>query len=49
MRHKMTRFYTRSTVAALLVVVVGCIVGVAAWTATRTPGLRAKVQQWIHK
>ena len=38
----------RAKFAALLVVVVGCIAGVAAWTATRTPGLRAKVQQWIH-
>ena len=39
----------RAKFAALIVLVLGCIVGVAAWAAARTPGLRAKVQEWITK
>ena len=37
----------RARYAAAIVVVVGVVAGVVAWSAARTPTLRAKVQDWI--
>jgi hypothetical protein len=38
----------RARRAAWLVTVLGVVVGLAAWSAARTPALRAKVQEWMN-